>query len=147
MKNFIGIVNLTKESLKGFVDDNETITKAYLSHVNSIYAELCQDATIEEIDDFNEYYGEGCFYPPFVAKAVEYIRDHTLMQSYWTKDDDGNIYTLEPKSADYYPHYEVYYCGKDEKYHILTGDYYPKHELGSVEFRRDFLAWLDKENK
>lgn len=82
MKDFIGIVSLTKESLKGFVDNIECVNKAYLSNVNSIYAELCQKATIEEIDNFNEYYGEGCFYPPFVAEAVAYVKGHTLMQRY-----------------------------------------------------------------
>lgn len=56
---------------------------------------------------------------------------------------NGNVYLLCPRNDEEY--YEVYAHSNDEMYGEYLGDFESAYELETLEFERDFTAWLKGE--
>ena len=59
--------------LVGFLDSDEEISDEDLAQIEREYNYMVDNATEDEIEDFNANYGEGCYYPPFVAEAIDIV--------------------------------------------------------------------------
>lgn len=56
---------------------------------------------------------------------------------------NGNVYLLCPRNNEEY--YEVYAHSNDDMYGKYLGDFESAYELETLEFERDFTAWLKGE--
>ena len=61
----------------------------------------------------------------------------------YTISIDGNVYLLRPRNNGEY--YEVYAHSNDEMYGKYLGDFESAYELETLEFEREFTAWLKGE--
>lgn len=62
----------------------------------------------------------------------------------YTVSIEGNVYLLCPKNNGEY--YEVYNYSNDDMYGKHLGDFKSTHKLESLEFEREFTAWLKGED-
>ena len=61
----------------------------------------------------------------------------------YTISIEGNVYLLRPRNNGEY--YEVYAHSNDEMFGDYLGDFESAYELETLDFERDFTAWLKGE--
>ena len=61
----------------------------------------------------------------------------------YTISIEGNVYLLRPRNNGEY--YEVYAHSNDEMFEDYLGDFESAYELETLDFERDFTAWLKGE--
>ena len=69
MKHF----NFNQWDLVGFLDTDEQVSTKELEQITTTYNKLVDGASEEEKKDFNTWFDDGDYYPPFVAKAISEV--------------------------------------------------------------------------
>lgn len=67
----------------------------------------------------------------------------TMIKINYTIAVNGNVYLLCPRNNGEY--YEVYAHSNDEMFGDYLGDFESAYELETLDFERDFTAWLKGE--
>lgn len=60
----------------------------------------------------------------------------------YTISIEGNVYLLRPIQYDNGEYYEVYTHTNDETFGMYLGDFESANKLETLEFEREFTAWL-----